>query len=213
MGKDYGGPALIGNTRVGYIDYSYRLQKLFNGGIKSQSLGEALFFAKMNYNSFYKHLTILTVNLIGCPELHMWTNIPNYFGNIVKSDSNTYDTNLSFTAYSDTVEVAVRDVWGNDDVALYTFHPSYSNLTIPNGKGKLITLKALNHIPEILHLESGSAVVHGRRYVYASSATLGGEANSTFTVDNDADITIEKTGVLRLSGGFKVKQGARLVVR
>ncbi len=213
MGKDYGGPALIGNTRVGYIDYSYRLQKLFNGGIKSQSLGEALFFAKMNYNSFYKHLTILTVNLIGCPELHMWTNIPNYFGNIVKSDSNTYDTNLSFTAYSDTVEVAVRDVWGNDDVALYTFHPSYSNLTIPNSQGKLITLKALNHIPEILNLENGSAIVHGRRYVYASSATLGGEANSTFTVDNDADITIEKTGVLRLSGGFKVKQGARFVVR
>lgn len=213
MGKDYGGPALIGNTRVGYIDYSYRLQKLFNGGIKSQSLGEALFFAKMNYNSFYKHLTILTVNLIGCPELHMWTNIPNYFGNIVKSDSNTYDTNLSFTAYSDTVEVAVRDVWGNDDVALYTFHPSYSNLTIPNSQGKLITLKALNHIPEILNLENGSAIVHGRRYVYASSATLGGEANSTFTIDNDADITIEKTGVLRLSGGFKVKQGARFVVR
>ena len=155
----------------------------------------------------------LTTNLIGCPELHMWTNIPSYFGNIVKSDSNTYDTNLSFTAYSDTVEVAVRDVWGNDDVALYTFHPSYSNLTIPNSQGKLITLKALNHIPEILNLENGSAIVHGRRYVYASSATLGGEANSTFTIDNDADITIEKTGVLRLSGGFKVKQGARFVVR
>ena len=213
MGKDYGGPAYIGNTRLGISGFTYRVQKLFNGKITQNSLGESLCYAKMDYNSNYKHYIALSTNLIGCPELHMWTNIPNYFGNIVKTDSNTSDTNLSFTAYSDTVEVAVRDVWGNDDVALYTFHPSYSNLTIPNGKGKLITLKALNHIPEILHLESGSAVVHGRRYVFASSATLGGESNSTFTVDNDADITIEKTGVLRLSGGFKVKQGARLVVR
>ncbi|MBR5068808.1 MAG: hypothetical protein IKX25_05350 [Bacteroidales bacterium] len=213
MGKDYGGPALIGNTRVGLIYYSYRLQMLFNGNIKNNSLGEALCYAKRDYNSSYKRLMIFTTNLIGCPELHMWTNIPNYFGNIVKTDSSTSDTNLSFTAYSDTVEVAVRDVWGNDDVALYTFHPSYSNLTIPNSQGKLITLKALNHIPEILHMENGSAIVHGRRYVYASSATLGGEVNSTFTVDNDADITIEKTGVLRLSSGFKVKQGARFVVR
>ena len=214
MGKDYGGPALIGNTRVGYVTSSTNLQKLFNGKIKDCSLGESLSYAKRDYNNpTYKHYMSLTTNLIGCPELHMWTNIPNFFGNIVKTDSSTSDTNLSFTAYSDTVEVAVRDVWGNDEVALYTFHPSYSNLTIPNSQGKLITLKAINHIPEILHLENGSAVVHGRRYVYASSATLGGEANSTFTVDNDADITIEKTGVLRLSGGFKVKQGARFVVR
>lgn len=213
LGKDYGGPALIGNTRIGLVDFSYRLQKIFNGKMKTFSLGEALSYAKRDYNSGAKHLMVLTTNLIGCPELHMWTSIPYYFGNILKTDSNTSDTNLSFTAYSDTVEVAVRDVWGNDDVALYTFHPSYSNLTIPNSQGKLITLKALNHIPEILHLENGSAVVHGRRCVYASSATLGGEANSTFTVDNDADITIEKTGVLRLSGGFKVKQGARFVVR
>ena len=214
MGKDYGGPALIGNTRLGVATPSHDIQKLFNGKIREYSLGKALVYAKSVYNNqIFKHYMALTTNLIGCPELHMWTNIPNYFGNIVKTDSSTSDTNLSFTAYSDTVEVAVRDVWGNDDVALYTFHPSYSNLTIPNGKGKLITLKALNHIPEILHLESGSAIVHGRRYVYASSATLGGEVNSTFTVDNDADITIEKTGVLRLSSGFKVKQGARFVVR
>ena len=212
MGYNYGGPALIGNTRVGLVSSSHNLQKIFNGHFKNYSLGEALSYAKRD-NNYTKHFMSLTTNLIGCPELHMWTNIPNYFGNIVKSNSNTSDTNLSFTAYSDTVEVAVRDVWGNDDVALYTFHPSYSNLTIPNSQGKLITLKALNHIPEILHLENGSAIVHGRRYVYASSATLGGEANSTFTVDNDADITIEKTGVLRLSGGFKVKQGARFVVR
>ena len=212
MGYNYGGPALIGNTRVGLVSSSHNLQKIFNGHFKNYSLGEALSYAKRD-NNYTKHFMSLTTNLIGCPELHMWTNIPNYFGNIVKTDNSTSDTSLSFTAYSDTVEVAVRDVWGNDDVALYTFHPSYSNLTIPNSQGKLITLKALNHIPEILHLENGSAIVHGRRYVYASSATLGGEANSTFTVDNDADITIEKTGVLRLSSGFKVKEGARFVVR
>lgn len=212
MGKDYGGPALIGNTRIGLVYSSHNLQKVFNSKMKYYSLGEALSYAKKD-NYANRHFMALTTNLIGCPELHMWTNIPNYFGNIVKTDNSTSDTSPSFTAYSDTVEVAVRDVWGNDDVALYTFHPSYNNLTIPNGKGKLITLKALNHIPEILLLENGSAVVHGRRYVYASSATLGGETNSTFTVDNDADITIEKTGVLRLSSGFKVKEGARFVVR
>lgn len=214
MGKDYGGPALIGNTRVGYVTSSTNLQKLFNGKIKDYSLGESLSYAKRDFSDpFYKHFMSLTTNLIGCPELHMWTNIPSSFGNIEKADSGTSDTNLSFTANSDTVEVAVRDVWGNDDVELYTFHPSYSNLTIPNGKGKLITLKALNHLPTILPSENNSAEVHGRRYVYASDMTLGGGSNSTFTLANDADISIEKTGVLRLSNGFQVKPGARFVVR
>lgn len=213
MGKDYGGPALIGNTRVGYVSSSYRLQRFFNGKIKNHSLGEALCYAKKDYNYLNKHFMSLTTNLIGCPELHMWTDIPSSFGNIVKTDSGTSDTNLSFTANSDTVEVAVRDVWRNDDVELYTFHSSYSNLTIPDGKGKLITLKALNHLPTILPSENSSAEVHGRRYVYASDMTLGGGSNSTFTLANDADISIEKTGVLRLSNGFQVKPGARFVVR
>ncbi len=139
MGKDYGGPALIGNTRVGVVTISKRLQGKFNAKIKEYSLGEALSYAKKE-NNYSKHYMALTTNLIGCPELHMWTNIPSSFGNIVKTDTSSSDTNLSFTANSDTVQVAVRDVWGNDDVELYTFHPSYSNLTIPNGKGKLITL-------------------------------------------------------------------------
>lgn len=212
MGEDYGGPALIGNTRVGVVSISKRLQGKFNAKIKEYSLGEALSYAKKE-NNYSKHYMALTTNLIGCPELHMWTNIPSSFGNIVKNDTSSSDTNLSFTANSDTVEVAVRDVWGNDDVELYTFHPSYSNLTIPNGKGKLITLKALNHLPTILPSENNSAEVHGRRYVYASDMTLGGGSNSTFTLANDADISIEKTGVLRLSNGFQVKPGARFVVR
>ena len=213
MGKDYGGPAYIGNTRLGMTNYTYLVQNLFNRKIKNYSLGESLSYAKRDYSDLHKHLIALSTNLIGCPELHMWTDIPSSFGNIVKADSGISDTNLSFTANSDTVEVAVRDVWGNDDVELYTFHHSYSNLTIPNGKGKLITLKALNHLPTILPSENSSAEVHGRRYVYASDMTLGGGSNSTFTLANDADISIEKTGVLRLSNGFQVKPGARFVVR
>ena len=176
-------------------------------------MGEALSYAKRDYNKGYKRLMIFTTNLIGCPELHMWTDIPSSFGNIVKTDSGISDTNLSFTANSDTVEVAVRDVWGNDDVELYTFHSSYSNLTIPNGKGKLITLKALNHLPTILPHENNSAEVHGRRYVYASDMNLGGGTSDTFTLEADADIIIEKTGVLRLQNGFQAKQGARFAVR
>lgn len=31
--------------------------------------------------------------------------------------------------------------------------------------------------------------------------------------NKDADITIEKTGVLRLSNGFQIKEGARFIVR
>ncbi len=103
MGKDYGGPALIGNTRVGLIYYSYRLQMLFNRNIKNYSLGESLSYAKRDYNSIYKRLMVFTTNLIGCPELHMWTNIPSSFGNILKNDTSSSDTNLSFTANSDTV--------------------------------------------------------------------------------------------------------------
>lgn len=213
MGKEYGGPVLIGNTRYGLISYSYQLQKLFNYYMKNFSLGEALCYAKMNYNLGEKHMMALTTNLIGCPEVHMWTNTPRYFESIVKEDANENDTKLSFVAHSDTVEIAIRDIWGSDEVVIYTFHGTYNDLLIPNGKGKLITLKAQNHLPEILSNEEVSAEVHGRRYIYASDVTIGGSSDSTFSIESDADITIEKSKVLRFREGFSVKRGARFVVR
>lgn len=212
LGKNYGGPALIGNSRLGLATSSTNLQKLFNEEIKTLSLGEALCNAKKKNNA-NKHYMALTTNLIGCPEMHMWTNTPRLFETINKTDINNDDTNLSFIAYSDTVEIAIRDIWGSDDVDIYTFHGSYNDLLIPNTKGKLITLKALNHLPEILPNEEVSAEVHGRRYIYASEVTIGGSSDSTFTIESDADITIEKSKVLRLREGFSVKRGARFVVR
>lgn len=213
MGKEYGGPVLIGNTRYGLVAYSYELQKLFNSYMKDYSLGEALCYAKMTYDLSEKHMMALTTNLIGCPEIRIWTNIPNHFESIIKEDINENDTNLSFIAHSDTAEVAIRDIWGSDDVDIYTFHGTYNDLLIPNSKGKLITLKALNHLPEILSNEEVSAEVHGKRYIYASDVTIGGSSESTFSIESDADITIEKSKVLRLRAGFSVKRGARFVVR
>lgn len=213
LGEKYGGPAFIGNTRVGYIYYSYRLQQLFNSRIRNYTLGEALAYAKNAYSIGLKHQMVMTTNLIGCPELKMWTNVLRSVQNVSRNTVNTTDYQISFTSQADSVIVGVRDVFGADNAYTLTCNSGTGTFIVPNGKGKQITLMAQNYRPKLLLLENDDAEVHGERCIIAQDVTLGGGTETRFEVENDADVTIWKSGVLRLMSGVKIKQGAEFSVK
>ena len=77
LGKDYGGPVLVGNTRYGWVGSSASMQMKFNEGlIVDPMVGYAQNYAKMNYhNHFLRHSS----NIIGCPNIRIWTDIPDLF--------------------------------------------------------------------------------------------------------------------------------------
>ena len=83
-GKDYGGPAFLGNTRAGIIGESALMEAEFFKFVRNYSkigIGEAL--SKMTFNpDSYKNHIILTHNLIGDPEFEMWLGKPEKFDGI-----------------------------------------------------------------------------------------------------------------------------------
>ena len=76
----YGGVAVVGNTRSGYINRSDILERQFASEILAEShIGKALAFAKANVSFYdeYGDYTRVSHNLMGDPEFCMWKHKPN----------------------------------------------------------------------------------------------------------------------------------------
>lgn len=214
-GKDYGGPAYIGNTREGYIRKSAQLEKEFakqlNNGYYKIGVAEAL--SKLYYvNSTYSDYLSCTHNLLGDPDLEMWTDIPADYSNItiVRTDSsimvNGIDAESTIISYCSNN----RKV-GSDMVSVYSFtiHDVSPNSTV--------MLRKHNHIPYIAPLVLQNAIMSKSQYVIASDVTAGnsvdsGRTSGDVTIKSLVDYEIEATGTVTLEDGFKVEKGATFAV-
>ncbi len=78
-GKDYGGPAYLGNTRSGYVKPSDELEVQFYKAVQMYpkiSIAECI--SKMNFKEKgYRDHMFLTHNIIGDPEFEMWLGKPD----------------------------------------------------------------------------------------------------------------------------------------
>lgn len=92
----YGGVAMLGNTRQGYVKTSAELELVFTDNLLKgiYKIGEAEAISKFLFklSSSLDHHVKLTHNLLGDPEFDMWTSVPNIFTNI-----NTVSTNSTLT--------------------------------------------------------------------------------------------------------------------
>ncbi len=95
-GKDYGGPAFIGNTYEGISNYSSYLEasfgKMLNLGYNKIGTVNGLAKQELYYpaNDYYHNKAVATQNLLGDPEFEIWTDIPQEFSNIeIKRDDHS----------------------------------------------------------------------------------------------------------------------------
>lgn len=98
VNSNAGGPAFLGNTRYGWVYYSYLIYGEFanliaaggNDPVSGESLlhlGVAELISKSNSSSIgYGHYLNLSHNLIGCPETRLWTTIPSTYSNVTITD-------------------------------------------------------------------------------------------------------------------------------
>ncbi|MCK4528488.1 T9SS type A sorting domain-containing protein [candidate division WOR-3 bacterium] len=76
-----GGPTFLGNTRSGYFGLSRTLHKHFLTALFSDSIfwvGVSEANSKASYFGLYKHFLCLSHDLFGCPEMPIWTDIPQH---------------------------------------------------------------------------------------------------------------------------------------
>lgn len=87
VGKDYGGPAFLGNTRSGIIGYSDELENEFLKIASShRKIGISEALSKYLYKGSMSGFLSNSHNLIGEPEFEMWLGRPQKFENLQISD-------------------------------------------------------------------------------------------------------------------------------
>lgn len=221
-GKQYGGIAYLGNTRKGYIGYSEELEDLFAAYLmnndptnsyhySSGHIGNSEAYSKMAYDSLY---FAMTHNLIGDPEVQVWTAEPRDFPNSVQVER-----------YDDYIEVFVAGGTGRitacaNDGTVVKSH------VFPNGQGfienaspnSVITITRRNYKPYIAPLLLQNTRIENSQYVIASDVIAGKNVDTNrtagdVTIAAGIDYEIDFNGAVTLAPGFKVERGAMVNIK
>ena len=219
LGKDYGGPAYLGNSRWGHIGISDILEKEFINCIFNRyyySIGMAEAFSKVYYrltrNTTYNH-DILEHNLLGDPEFEMWTSEPQRYSNISVS---RYEHSILVQGININDTVSYCDNDGNVGRANGNSN-GYVVLTniSPNSS---IMIYNHDHIPYIVPLMLQNCNINNSQYVYASSFSAGNSVVPNIThgnviIKNGAVYEIDATDDVHLGEGFIVENGATFAIK
>ena len=225
LGHKYGGVAFLGNTSTGIVfkEWSYPIEMAFWESMQRlnvYNLGVLESMSKVYYTPYYnanspasRYNCIMTShNLLGDPEVEMWTNEPQVYEGI------TADRYGSFCI--------VHGVTANDTIA---YCDNNGNVGINTGMNGFIYLNGLspsatvmvysyNHIPYIAPLLLQNCDINNSQYVYASSFSAGRNVDpligsGNVTIKSGAVYEIDATDDILLSEGFIVENGATFAVK
>lgn len=216
-GKDYGGPAFVGNTHDGLIARGAKLEakvieKIVNGYYK---LGEANRQGKSDFSLYMegnnvKYL-VATQNLLGDPTLELWTDIPQIYEGIsvLRNDSNVIVNGVN----GQPITISICSNNGR-----LTKNQTTSDIAIdavsPNS---VITLYKHGYIPLFAPLRLQKMNIAKSQYVLAGDVMAGSSVDDKRTygdviVKNGVEYEIEASGTVILQDGFSVEKGATFAI-
>lgn len=205
-----GSVAFLGNTRSGWISSSLVLAQYFGDEIKkgNYQLSVAEVNSKSRQNSKY---LIYAHNLLGCPEMEMWTNTPTYFNASVTENSNSLTVSTGGISGCRIAVISASD----NGISCFQVRNNVSSAIFTNVvKPYYVTITKHNYIPyiysDIKYIQnqaysSGSTTVIGSKIIAGKNVThlkpqgdvsVGGTANIIFKAGNE--IILDK--------GFEVKK-------
>ena|GEM_PF-196481 len=217
LGNNYGGPAFLGNTRMGYFNKSEYLEAefintLLNRQLFSPGKAEAYskVFFKLKSDNVFNHIT-LEHNLLGDPEFDFWTSEPQKYDDVVVS---YYEGSFIITGLSPNDTVAYCDNNGSVGKRIG------DNFVAILGVSPTTTLMVYNHhhIPYIAPMKLQHCDINNSQYVYASAFAAGRNvlpANSPgdVFVKSGAIYEVEATDDVHLGEGFIVENGATFAIK
>ncbi len=210
--RNGGAVAYLGNTRVGYVGSSARMEtnfaKLIASGVTT--VGEAEAWSRHDYYGAY-HLKF-THNLIGDPEFKLWTAAPKKLENVTVQRNNNSIT-VSGLPSQDSCYVAYSD--GRDN----TWHKVLGSCTFshanPNAR---IMVYGSNLLPFIAPMKVQNENIKNSQYILATSAEFGksidsGRTSGEVVIKSGVKYQIEASGKTSLHSGFTVEKGAKFSVK
>lgn len=220
--SDGGGPAYLGNTREGFTTSSTYMYKYFLDSIylnKNNHLGIAEAKSKI-YTSFYDNFIRYSHNLLGCPEMSLYTHIPSIFDNLIVNQINNHMT--VSTGTTDSIECRIclsGKVNGTYSQFVYTNRSDVTFDTIPETYTLVVSMP--NYIPYILTNDTcflqNQSISDSRTYNGCDIFNIGSDITPMQPYGN---VTIESGGNVEINVGdkvvikkdFEVKQGGQLLI-
>ncbi len=214
-GKDYGGPAYLGNTSDGIYPGLKYLARSFAEDLLNESskigIAEGMSKIKENDQNFNDFLA-MSHNLLGDPTIDMWTDIPQSYSSIsvTRADDSVsirgLDVDSTIIAYYGNDYRIGSDTFSTSDVNIYGISPNDA-----------IMIYKHNYIPYIVPMVLQNFTINNSQYVIASDVIAGrsvdsGRTRGYVTVKNGVEYEIEASGTVYLDGGFKVEKGATFAV-
>ena len=216
-----GGPAYLGNTRNGWVDTSFSLYNLFLDSIlvsdHNNHLGVAESKSKLSSHSNY---LLHSHNILGCPEMSLYTHTPDVFNNIIVSTANNH---IAISTGTDSIEMRIclsGDINGIYKQFVYTERSNVIFDTIP--ELYTIVVSKPNYIPCIItnntcYLQN-EIISDNRTYVGCNIFNIGSNISSlkpygNVTIENGGDVTINVGEKVIIKNNFEVKQGGKLKIQ
>lgn len=216
MGKDYGGPVYMGNTRsVTDLPIKKLSDKFVNKIVSGYFiLGEADALSKMDYSEqdFCTGLAIYH-NYLGDPLLRIWTDIPTEYECITVNRS---DNAISIAGITSTQSSVVLCDNNGKVISIKNDSPSVTfNNVSPNSS---IMIYNHNMIPYLPPLLLQNVFINETQYVIARDMVAGNHIDTDQRTPGDVivksgvEYEIEASGTVRLEDGFMVEKGATFAI-
>ena len=219
-GSTGGGPAYLGNTRAGYVYPSFTLYQQFVPLVLDENtnhLGQAEALS-LNRISHYDHQVPFTHNLVGCPEMPMWTSIPQQFDAL---SIETLDNGVSVQTNEEAKNIRIclsGIVNGEFKQWVYTDIANAEFREIPDEY--VIVVTKPNYLPAIIQYPDCNLqniqIVESRHYDACEKTQIGSDVSF---LKPQGSVVIQQGGYLEIQGGevtikngFEVKQGGELYI-
>ncbi|MBQ0068262.1 MAG: hypothetical protein KBT09_00695 [Bacteroidales bacterium] len=208
LGKDYGGVAYLGCTRVGFTSYFNHEVNFIEALGSILNIGRAEAQTKLlAKNSFFA----MTHNLIGDPEFQVWTQSPQNNNEVIitRTDNAIQVSGIN----GDNTTVAYCDNTTQDIVNAYN---GEAIITSGNPNSSIIVC-AQNHLVYIAPLIMQNYTINQSQHVLATDVTVGSQvdsnrSNGEVVIKAGANYDIQCSGKIELKGGFHVEKGASLTI-
>ncbi len=214
----FGGPVYLGNTRDGTFFggmnlFAGFLSRIRINGEYNLGVSEAMSKSYFNNTSSFKHFTCLSHNLLGCPEIEIWTGNPQIMSNI------TISTDYVWVPPSiSQPKICVNGLFGGTSYHSSVDSNQYSFSLPSNCKNYTIAVTKHNYIPYIAPLYLQNESVSGTHYIHTNDVHMGSNVTTNkqfgnFVITSSADVTLEPIGEVTLDVGFTVDLGGKFEVK
>lgn len=217
-----GGPAYLGNTRAGIGCSIIEFERFINyikRGIYKIGISEALSKSNVLTFSFTEPAARLGHNLTGCPEMEIWTAIPNTFNNVQITENG--GTITVSTGGVDSCRICIMnplDVGSTlYEVRNHVSSATFTNVVTPY----IVTITKHNYIPYLQALPDeyiqnetfNTSQIRIGGNIYAGKNVTIQKPQGNVIIRNGATLKLKAQKEVFLENGFEVEVGGKLEIK